>query len=61
MHYRLYPLMKTMFACPSPAPAKKGLQLMGKISDDAPRLPITPVDEATLAKLTEAMKGLEML
>lgn len=61
MHYKLFPLMKLMFACPSPAPAKKGLQLMGKIRDDAPRLPITVVDEPTLEKLKTALAELGML
>jgi len=61
MHYRLFPLMKCMFACPSPAPAKQALQLMGLIRDGAPRLPITPVDEATMAKLKAAMRQLEMI
>ena len=61
IHYRLFPLMKLMFACPSPAPAKKGLQLIGKIRDDAPRLPITRVDEPTLEKLKAALTELEML
>lgn len=61
LHYRLFPLMKCMFACPSPAPAKQGLQLMGRIRDASPRLPITPVDEATMAKLKAAMAQLEMI
>ena len=61
LHYRLYPLMKCMFASPSPAPAKQGLQLIGKIRDAAPRLPITPVTEATMAKLKAAMAQLELI
>lgn len=61
LHYKLFPLMKCMFACPSPAPAKQALQLMGIIRDAAPRLPITPVDEPTMAKLKAAMTQLEMI
>lgn len=61
MHYRLLPLMKLMFKNPSPAPAKKGLELMGKIKDGAPRLPITRVDEATLKMLEKTMSSLGML
>ncbi|MBM9604097.1 4-hydroxy-tetrahydrodipicolinate synthase [Desulfopila inferna] len=60
-HYRLFPLMKLMFRNPSPAPAKKGLELMGKITDSTPRLPITPVDEETTRLLKEAMTSLGML
>jgi len=57
IHYRLFPMMKLMFRCPSPAPAKKVLELMGKIKDGTPRLPITPVDEPTVVKLQEAMSA----
>jgi len=61
LHYRLFPLMKLMFKNPSPAPAKKGLELMGKIQDGSPRLPITPADEETTKLLKEALTSLEML
>lgn len=61
LHYKLFPLMKLMFACPSPAPAKCALKLLGRIQDDSPRLPITPVDEATLEQLKAALTELEML
>lgn len=54
-HYLLYPLMKTMFAAPSPVPAKKALELLGRIRDGRPRLPLTSIDEASLAKLKAAM------
>jgi len=60
MHYRLFPLMKCMFLNPSPGPVKKGLQLMGLISDAATRLPITPVDDATIKKLKGAMSDLRI-
>ncbi len=61
IHYRLFPLMKLMFKNPSPAPAKKGLELMGKIQDASPRLPITPADEETTKLLKETLTSLEML
>jgi 4-hydroxy-tetrahydrodipicolinate synthase len=61
IHYRLFPLMKLMFKNPSPAPAKKGLELMGKIKDGSPRLPITPADEETSKLLKETLTSLEML
>ncbi|WP_163335985.1 4-hydroxy-tetrahydrodipicolinate synthase [Desulfopila sp. IMCC35008] len=61
LHYRLFRLMKLMFACPSPAPAKRALKLMGKIVDETPRLPITVVDEPTDAKLKEALAEIGML
>ncbi|MEE4242746.1 MAG: 4-hydroxy-tetrahydrodipicolinate synthase [Desulfopila sp.] len=60
-HYRLFPLMKLMFKNPSPAPAKKGLELMKKIKDGSPRLPITPADDETTALLRQTMRSLGML
>jgi len=61
LNYRLFPLMKTMFAAPNPVPAKKAVELMGKIRDGKPRLPLVPIDEASLAKLRSAMKQLGLL
>lgn len=60
-HYRLFPLMKLMFKNPSPAPAKMGLELMGKIKDGSPRLPITRTDEETTQLLRETMTSLGLL
>ncbi len=51
LHYRMYELMKLMFSVPSPAPAKKALELMGLIKDGSPRLPIAPVaDDSALRR-----------
>jgi 4-hydroxy-tetrahydrodipicolinate synthase len=61
LHYRLFPLMKTMFAAPNPVPAKKAVELMGRIRDGRPRLPLAPIDEASLAKLKAAMEQLGLL
>jgi 4-hydroxy-tetrahydrodipicolinate synthase len=61
LHYRLFPLMKCMFSCPSPAPAKKGLEMMGQIPSSEVRLPITPADAPTIEKLKAAMTALEMM
>jgi 4-hydroxy-tetrahydrodipicolinate synthase len=56
LHYRLFPLMNAMFCAPNPVPAKKGVELMGKIKDGLPRLPLSAIDDAALVKLTAAMK-----
>lgn len=61
LHFKYYPMMKCMFACPSPAPAKKALQLVGVIKDDKPRLPIMPIDGPALLKLQTAMKDLKLI
>lgn len=60
LHYKLFPLMKTMFCSPSPGPAKKGLELLGKIDGHA-RLPISALDASALEQLTSAMKGLDLI
>ena len=61
IHYRLFALMGTMFCYPSPAPAKKALELMGKIRSAEVRLPMTQMDEASLAKLKAAMADVGLL
>ncbi len=55
LHYKLFPLMKAMFYDTNPVPAKKSLELMGKIKSGTPRLPLYPMDEDTLSKLKAAL------
>lgn len=55
LHYRLFNLMGAMFCYPSPAPAKKALELMGKIRSGEVRLPMTTMDDASIATLKKAM------
>ncbi len=54
IHSRLDRLHKDLFLDPSPAPAKYGLNLMGRMSADV-RLPITPCSDATKAAVRAAM------
>lgn len=61
LHYKLFPLMGSMFCYPSPAPAKKGLELMGRIRSAEVRLPMTQIDEVALATLRSAMVDLGLL
>jgi 4-hydroxy-tetrahydrodipicolinate synthase len=61
IHYRLFGLMGTMFCYPSPAPAKKALEMMGKIKSGEVRLPMTQMDDASLEKLTAEMKTVGLL
>jgi 4-hydroxy-tetrahydrodipicolinate synthase len=61
LHYRMYPLMKLMFCCPNPVPAKKALELMGRIKSGDPRLPLAPIDEGSTAKLKAALTDLDLL
>ncbi len=61
LHYKLYPLMKLMFKNPSPAPAKKALEMMGKIADGAARLPITACEDVTVELLQKELQALALL
>jgi 4-hydroxy-tetrahydrodipicolinate synthase len=58
LHYRLFKLMGAMFCYPSPAPAKKGLEILGKINSSEVRLPLSSMDETSLAILIDCMKEL---
>jgi len=55
LHYKLFPLMSAMFYETNPVPAKKSLELMGKIKSGTPRLPLYPMNDATLARLKAAL------
>ena len=61
LHYRLFSLMGAMFCYPSPAPAKKGLELMGRIASAEVRLPMTQMDEASLTRLRKDMQGVGLI
>ncbi|MCP3889450.1 MAG: 4-hydroxy-tetrahydrodipicolinate synthase [Desulfobulbaceae bacterium] len=60
-HYQMYDVMKLMFSVPSPAPAKKALELMGKIQSGLPRLPIAPMDVDAEEKLKQGLVQLGLL
>jgi 4-hydroxy-tetrahydrodipicolinate synthase len=55
MHYKLFPLMKAMFYDTNPVPAKKTLELMGKIKSGTPRLPLAPINDEILPRLKAAI------
>lgn len=61
LHYKMFELMKLMFIDPNPVPAKKGLELMGRISSGLPRLPLAPMGGANLEKLQAAMRNIGIL
>ncbi len=61
LHYQLFSLMGAMFSYPSPAPAKKGLELMGKIGSAEVRLPMTQMDTPSLERLKKDMSALGLL
>ena len=61
LHYRMFELMKLMFCEPNPVPAKKGVELMGKIKSGLPRLPLAPMSGANLEKLQAAMGKMSLI
>ncbi|WP_458775499.1 4-hydroxy-tetrahydrodipicolinate synthase [Desulforhopalus sp. 52FAK] len=61
LHYKMYDLMKLMFSAPSPAPAKKALEMMGMVKSGAPRLPIAPMTEGAVENLRKGLVGLGLV
>jgi len=61
LHTKFFPLMEAMFCYPSPAPAKKALVLMGIISSDSLRLPMTQMDNKSFSHLASVLNDLGLL
>jgi len=57
LHYKLFPLMQAMFYDTNPVPAKKSLELMGKIKSGRPRLPLYSMGDDNLARLKAALSA----
>ena len=53
--------MKLMFSVPSPAPAKKALEMMGMIKSGGARLPIAPMKEEPIENLRQGLVGLGLV
>lgn len=56
IQYQLFPLMQAMFFDTNPVPAKKALELMGKIKSATPRQPLWSMDEDALQRLIPVLK-----
>jgi 4-hydroxy-tetrahydrodipicolinate synthase len=61
LHYELFSLMGAMFCYPSPAPAKKGLEMLGRIASAEVRLPMTQMDATSLERLKKDLAALGLL
>ena len=61
LHYKLFPLMQAMFYDTNPVPAKKSLELMGKIKSGKPRLPLYPMNDEALSRLKAALADYGLL
>ncbi len=56
IQYKLFPLMQSMFFDTNPVPAKKALELMGKIKSGDPRQPLWVMGDDALAKMIPVLK-----
>ncbi|SFA37922.1 4-hydroxy-tetrahydrodipicolinate synthase [Anoxybacillus pushchinoensis] len=56
MHQRLLPMMKALFAAPSPVPVKTALQLKG-LDVGSVRLPLVPLTEQERLQLMHVLQG----
>ncbi len=57
IQYQLFPLMGSMFYDTNPVPAKKALELMGKIKSGAPRQPLWKMGSDALARMTAVLEA----
>ncbi len=57
IQYQLFPLMGSMFFDTNPVPAKKALEMMGKIKSGAPRQPLWEIGADALERLTPVLKA----
>jgi len=55
LHFKLYPLFQALFLETNPVPVKHAVALMGKATADV-RLPLCPMSQENLDKLTRVMK-----
>ncbi len=60
LHYKMLPLVKTLFLDTNPVPVKTAMGLMGLCSDDM-RLPLCPMSEENNKKLKTALKNYGLL
>lgn len=60
MQFQLIPLIRSLFIETNPIPVKTALSLMGKCTGEL-RLPMTPMAEGNLKKLTAALSDFGLL
>ena len=60
LQFKLMPIIRSVFLETNPIPIKTALSLMGKCSGDL-RLPLTPMSEGNLRKLTQSMREFGLL
>ncbi|MCJ7600135.1 MAG: 4-hydroxy-tetrahydrodipicolinate synthase [Desulfobulbaceae bacterium] len=61
IQHRLFPLMGAMFYDTNPVPAKKALELMGKIKSGAPRQPLWHMGEEPMNRMKAVLKDQKLI
>lgn len=61
LYYKLLPLCHVLFVETNPAPVKAALAMMKKIQDDAVRLPLAPMSEASRDKVRKELQAYGLL
>lgn len=61
LQYQLFPLMQAMFFDTNPVPAKKALELMGKIKSGTPRQPLWTMGDDALQRMIPVLKDQGLL
>jgi len=60
IHYKLFPLIKAMFCETNPIPVKTSMGLLKRCEPDV-RLPLCPISEKNLERVTKALKDYGLL
>lgn len=60
LHLKLFPLIKALFIETNPIPVKAALEMMG-LCRGAPRLPLTPIEPASKARLRAELKAFGLI
>ena len=61
LHYKLFPLCKSLFIETNPIPIKGAMAMMGLIDDEELRLPLYPMSNENRNKLRESLKQYGLL
>jgi len=60
IHYKLYPLFQVLFLETNPIPVKHAVALMGKATAEL-RLPLCPMSQENVDRLTRVMKDFGLI
>lgn len=61
LHYKMFPLVKSLFLETNPIPVKTAMEMMGLLASGALRLPMTPLSDANKEKLKKELSAYGLL